>query len=374
MKKRLIYLLMVTVVALLCACAVGETEDYNNSGVYQSDQSTMQAPATEDPTDAPTEVKDIPELSFIPRYGIFGERSEIMLLDNNELATLQKEEAAEELGSYPVFENLYSYDPYGLNFEITTELISQEIAYGRSFLTGYYGAEADYNFTYDESVAPHIVSYQDDELSVVVNPWQISVRLKNGYSGPCDVETLMQLPLVQSAMEWKEIQNAEVSDIETEFGGISHTFIISEHRDDPVEQLIEKSFKAISVDHYDDKGILNIFIQLPHATETEERVTAASATAFDAFLAQAFPNDMPSEYVTEIFYSSKVTNGKYVPCYRIYIPEPDYPNTEGQTACSVIEVTTAEVMAADEDTSEVSVIQPPTIIEPIEIEETEPID
>ena len=40
----------------------------------------------------------------------------------------------------------------------------------------------------------------------------------------------------------------------------------------------------------------------------------------------------------------------------------------------MIEVTTAEVMAADEDTSEVSVIQPPTIIEPIEIEETEPID
>ena len=350
MKTRLVSFLIVALL-LLCACA--ET-----------------IPTTELPTEPSAEG---PSLSFVPRYGAFGSGSKLVALDDAQLELLTEAESVQSLADYPTFTDPYPTAQSGVLFETTSEMIDRQIAQGQEFLAHYYGGSpSDYIFTAQDGATEYFVNYKDDEMEVVVAPWRIHITLSTPYQGEFSAAALSENPIVTAALEWREIETYEVRE-NVEIGADGSEFCreisFAEHSEDPVEQLLNNTFRFVKVMKFYD-NLFSVIIETEEPIEQTAETPAVSAEQLDAFLAEAFPNDPPVGYVTEVFYSRKVESGKYTPCYRVYLPETDYPTANGQSVFSVIEVTTAEIVAAADLPTDIVVTEAPMSLEQTEMRES----
>lgn len=340
MKTRLTCILLCALLLLLCACTqVQPVTERPAQKTEVTEQSVSELPAT----------TEAPELKLIPKYNAFGSDGKLITLDNTQLDILTEQETTEALAAYPTLNDAYPADFSGLLFEVTPEMIAHQIALGQDFLAYYYNTSpTDYNFELREDVADYVVWLESDELDAAVNPWRVDVTLNAPYTGELTSEAIASQPLVRAAMEWKDISEPEVREkVELGLDGQPYCryYTFAAHSDDPVEQLMNLSFQAVEVAVY-YSGLMNVRINEMEPTIAEGETAAISGAQLSAFLAETYPDNPPTEYVTEVFYSSKVQSGKYIPCYRIYLLEPDLTAADGSAVYSVIEATTAEISAA----------------------------
>ena len=289
-----------------------------------------------------------PAIEFVPQYGAFGDGARTVALSDAQAARLKENEDLASIALYPTLLDLYPADQGGLLVEVTPEMREREREVGQDFLAYYYGAEpTDFDFEFRESVADHIMFYENEEMEVVSNLQKIGFLLSARYEGEMTTEAIASLPIVKAALEWSGIQAPEIhEEVEINIAGEPwhYTFAFAEHSDDPVEQLLNYTFRSVTVSVFPAEGLFSFSIRYGDEIPQEAETPAVTPEQLAAFLANAYPDNPPTDYVTEIFYSYHVELGKIIPCYRIYLTEPELPRVAGRIVYSVIEVTTAEIV------------------------------
>ena len=329
----------VTINALRTHAPVSEPHVESNPPASTSGQIDVEATA------APTD--EAAPLAFLPQYGAFGDEGRTVALSDAQVARLKEREDLAVLADCPTLVNPYPADQGGLLVEVTPEAIAREIAVGQDFLAYYYGAEpSDFLF---EQAAGHVVWYKNDEIDGGVNLDWIQFRLTAPYEGEMTAEAIAAQPIVKAALEWKGIHTPEISEevsLNAKGEAWEYIFRFAAQGSDPVEQLLNFSFRAVTVTVFPAEGLFSISIDYGEPIPRNAETAAVTPEQLDAFLAGAYPDSPPSEYVTEIFYSYNVETGKIIPCYRVYLLEPELPRVAGRVVYSIIEVTTAEIVAS----------------------------
>lgn len=304
------------------------------------------------PTAATNEIEPpAPTLAFLQQYGAFGDVARTVALSDAQVARLKEQEDLVSLADYPTLVNLYPSDQGGLLVALPPDIREQETAVGQDFLAYYYSAApTDFDFYSMENIAEHVVWYKNDEIDGGVNLDWVQFQLSAPYEGEMTAEAIAAQPIVKAALEWKSIQAPESCEIvELNAKGDPSEFIFTfyEHSNDPVEQELNASFRAVTVEIYMENRLFSIRIDYSDPIILEEvGTTSVTREQLTAFLTKAFPDNPPTEYMVEVFYSPFVETGKYIPCYRVYLLEPDLPRVAGRTVFSVIEVTTADIVSA----------------------------
>lgn len=292
------------------------------------------------------------QLAFVPQYGAFGQWKKTVALSDEQVARLKEQEDLASLARYPTLVDQYPSNQGGFLIDITPAMRERETAQGQDFLAHCYGAEpSDYPFELRESVADHVMFYENEELSAVANLGTIHFQLTAPYEGELTAETIAEQPIVKAALEWRGIETAEIrEEVMPKVNGEPSEFIFTyaAHCDDPVEQLLNFTFREVTARVYMPERLFSVSIGYDEPKLEEAETPAVTPEQLEAFLAKTFPDAPPTEYVTEIFYSSNVESGKYIPCYRVYLLEPELPRVAGRTVYSVLEVTTAEIVDAAE--------------------------
>lgn len=332
----------VTVRSLKAPADTPHIED--NPPVPTSGQIEVAAPTVAtDGTEAPE-----PTLEFVPQYGAFGDGAETVALSDAEIKRLKEHEDLASIALYPTLLDLHPADQGGLLVEVTPEERARQIAVGQDFLAYYYDADPiDFDFKAAEELAGHVVWYKNDDIDGGVNLDRIQFQLSAPYEGEMTAAAIAAQPIVRAALEWKGIQTPEIREtVGLNAKGAPSEFIFSfyERSDDPVEQALNASFRAVTVTIYAEERLFSIVIDYGEPIINEGNTPAVTPEQLNAFLANAYPDNPPSEYVAEVFYSYHVELGKIIPCYRIYLPEPELPRVAGRIVYSVIEVTTAEIV------------------------------
>ena len=364
MKTRLVSFLIVALL-LLCACAeTPPTTEQLTTNDIPSPEPTNESVTFTSPMQTET-----PRLNFVPGYGAFG-GGKLVVLDDVQAELLTESETVEPLTIYPTYINPYPMNNSGIQFEVTPEMTEDQITTGQDFLSHYYGGDpSEYSFELKEDVADYVVWFKNQEMEAAVNPWRIHITLIAPYEGVFSVDALQEIALVQAALDWQHIDELEIREetvLNADGGEYSHEIVFAPLSDDPVDQLLNITYNSVKVKKFSD-GLWAVSIELRKPLEIAAETPAVSAEQLHAFLTEAFPNDPPVGYVTEVFYSSKVESGKYTPCYRVYLPETDYPTANGQSVFSVIEVTTAEIVAADDLPTDIAVTEAPMSFEQTEM-------
>lgn len=299
--------------------------------------------AATDETETP-----VPSIEFIPQYGAFGDGAKTVALSDAQAARLKEQEDLASLADYPTLVDLYPSDQGGLLVEVTPEMLERERKVGQAFLAYYYGAEpTDFDFEFRESVADHIMFYENEEMEVASNLRKISFLLSERYEGEMTAEAIAKQPIVKAALEWSGIQTPEIhEEVEINIAGDPwhYLFSFAEHSDDPVEQLLNFTLRSVTVSVYPPEGLFSFSIRYGEPVLEDAKTPAVTPEQLEAFLSNAYSDNPPTDYVTEVFYSYHVELGKIIPCYRIYLPEPELPRVAGRIVYSVIEVTTAEIV------------------------------
>lgn len=368
------------IVALLLLCACAETPPTiklvpsaeAQTAAPTSEAQTEETVATEIVTEPPTET---PQLRLKPQYKLSGEPSRMVLLDDKQFEALKAQEKLQMLSDYPIFDEEYYYTPFELFVEVTPELTAEQIAYGQAFLEILYGTDGEtFSFDHYSDAAEHVVWFENEEVSMAVNPWQIRINQKAASEERFTPQGLMQNEIVKAAIKYQKIRYPEMQQpVNVTYKGevTSDTVIYAEHSDDPVEALLNREFHSVSVEKNEEDGSIAVTIRLAYNTELEERVPSATEEQLKAFLAEVFPNDPPEVFAAEAYYSGKLEFGKEIPCYLIYILEPELAPIDGKSVYSIIQATTAEFAVSSDESTGIAVFQNPTIIQPIGDEELE---
>lgn len=331
---------LLAILLLLCACAQPLLP--TGTEAPTTDQKTaLTTIRMTDPT--------VPPATYEYHY-YFGMDTRLCLLDETqkaELAACSTEEA--RAGTYPTFADPYPSDHGGPEYEIDEALREQERQAAARFLRECIGTtEEALQFETVGAQWQDQVVYACDALMLSAGPDYMTLSRFGGLSEELTPETVLAEPMVRAALQWLEIDTpraccAEVPDNDGTL--LSRTVTISQQDDDPLQQLLNDTFRSVTVRREEPDG--GVTVSFPYGTPERDGEVAVALTdaQLEAFLARFFPGDAPEEYYARIVYSPRVEVGRYVPCCRIYIPEPDCPPVDGKTVCTVSELDLAFILA-----------------------------
>ena len=325
--------ILLAVLLLLCACA--QPLLATDSTAPQTDEKTeLTTILMTDPTAPPA--TEGPKYDF--RY-YFGMDTKLCLLDDAQKEALTTLAETTRTGTYPTFPNPYPSDHGGPEYPIDAALRDREREAGERFLRECIGStEETLQFEAAGDLENYVV-YTGSALTLTVGPDAMTISDFSGFTEDFTPEAVLNEPMVQAAMRWLAIDTPHVRQSavpENDCTLASQSMTISQQDDDTLQQLLNDTFRSVTVKRTEGDGSVTVsfsYGELPESDgEAAVDVTDGQLKAlFDSF----FGDDAPEEYYVQIVYSPRVDVGRFVPCCRIYIPEPNCPQVDGKTVCTV---------------------------------------
>lgn len=242
---------------------------------------------------------------------------------------------------YPIYLDPYPVDQGGPQYEITEEYITEIQGNMGHYLSLIFG-NGDYAGVYNPDI-PYALFYDREDLSIVAGKESLSVT-STAYDvySTLTLEDLDTNPLFRAALSYIGIVNPSITaDIEYDVNGkvYQYNYFITEYTENPQESLFNHTFSHIMIRSYVEGSLLSI--SLIHRDQPVEvgATTLATTEDIEDYLQKSHPELAQKPHVTEVFYSSKVLTGYYIPSYRIYFEEAELTKEYGAPAYTVLEFT-----------------------------------
>ena len=232
---------------------------------------------------------------------------------------------------FPVYVNPYAYGQEGPLFEVTDALKDTMT----DNLTRYLGClYADFDsqnavFTSDAD-RPYDVYYTKDET--IVHSYGASIKISSSdyalANNASDTEILNHT-LVKTAMSYLGLTDPVISTtVEYKLDGTEscRTYRITDKASDPAQQIHNINFACITVQKYVSLDSVLVTVKNPVELTKHADVPVLSYSFVLAELAKLYPNMDTKDVKAEIYYSTSVEPGYFVPCYRIYMKNSDAAN------------------------------------------------
>ena len=325
--------ILLAVLLLLCACAQPLLS--TDTTAPQTDEKPELTTILMTDLTAPTATEGA---KYDFRY-YFGMDTKLCLLDDAQMETLTTLAETTRTGTYPTFPNPYPSDHGGPEYPIDAALNDREREAGERFLRECIGStEEALQFEVDGDLGNY-VTYTGSAMKLTVWPDSMKISDFSGFAEDFTPEAVLNEPMVKAAMQWLAIDTPHVWQSavpESDCTLASQSIMISQQDDDVLQQLLNDTFRSVTVKRTEEDGGVTVsfsYGELPEGDgEAAVDVTDEQLKAlFDSF----FGDEGPEEYYIQIVYSPRVDVGRFVPCCRIYTPEPDCPPVDGKTVCTV---------------------------------------
>ncbi len=228
-------------------------------------------------------------------------------------------EDVSKIESYPIYVDPYPTGQVGAVYEQTEELLAIKEANLQSYLKLLYG-EGSYNIHYEEtemsdSAAIVIPVYTDEAVEIKGNKYGVSIMLTGAELS--SEEGLLDLPAYQAALRYTGITKPVLSD------GMRYSepnsFSATMRDESDVYDKARPLDKEIRVVYDAETQILHIHA---YCEQTLTQVSRSNEiNLWDIIETVTDYRDCRMlDFKVEVFYSSQVVLGYYVPCYRFYVP------------------------------------------------------
>ena len=228
-------------------------------------------------------------------------------------------EDVSKIESYPIYVDPYPTGQVGAVYEQTEELLASKEANLRSFLKIFYG-EGNYDIHYEETEmsdsAPVVTPvYTDGAVEIKGNEYGVSITLAGAELS--SMEGLADLPAYQAALRYTGITKPVLTDVIAYSNSNSFSATMRDESD-----MFEKARpldKEIRFVYDEGAQILRIhtFCEQPLTQVSRSNVV----NLWDIIETVTDYRDCRMhDFKVEVFYSSQVVLGYYVPCYRVYVP------------------------------------------------------
>ena len=324
--------ILLAVLLLLCACA--QPLLATESTAPQTDEKTeLTTILMTDPTAPPT--TEGPKYDFLYYFGM---DTKLCLLDDAQKEALTALAETTRTGAYPTFTNPYPSDHGGPEYTIDEALRDREREAGERFLRECIGStEGTLQFEVAGDLENYI-TYTGSALTLTVGPDSMTISDFGGFAEDLTPEAVLNEPLVKAAMQWLAIDTPYIWQSavpENDCTLASQSIMISQQDDDTLQQLLNDTFRSVTVKRTED-GSVTVSFSYGELPESDgEAAVDVTDEQLKALLDSFFGDDAPEGYYVRIVYSPRVDVGRFVPCCRIYIPEPNCPQVDGKTVCTV---------------------------------------
>lgn len=232
---------------------------------------------------------------------------------------------------FPVYVNPYAYGQEGPLFEVTDALKDTMT----DNLTRYLGClYADFDsqnavFTSDAD-RPYDVYYTKDGINVHSYANRIAIS-SSDYAHVKDVSdtALLDHTLVKAAVSYLGLIDPVVSTtVVYAKDGTEYQWIykITDKASDTMQHIHNINFAYLTVKQFASSDNISISIQNPIELTKHADDPVLSYSFVLAELAKLYPNMDTKDVKAEIYYSTSVEPGYFVPCYRIYMKNSDAAN------------------------------------------------
>lgn len=347
MKKTIFILLIIALVFSAVGCTgEGHLSTSSKNPIQPASTALQEEPATSG-NFQPQETNPAHALQEIPKYGGSGSYS-LTVLDADTAEILEQEDFTQ--AAYPVYIDLYPTDQGGPTYEITDSIIAQEKAILQEFLSLFFG-EGEYEVSHDTDVS-HMSYYEDSSIFASASCKGVSISSAE-YPFPEDLtaETLHDNPLISTALAFSGIKNPTIQkSIKYNREGLisRYQYTIFESNENPFVTAYNRSFSYIEVVFAVSTGNVYVQTSVISPAKTDETISLATNEQIKAFLTAQFPDAVPEDYIVEIYYDSHVQLGYYIPCYRVYLEEPELSTQLEIPVYTVLSLTNTELL---EDTA-----------------------
>jgi hypothetical protein len=150
--------------------------------------------------------------------------------------------------------------------------------------------------------------------------------------------------LLKAAVEYLDIQTPQIISTTvygTDGSPYEYQYKITESTDDLFTRILNNSFSYITVTYSPDSEEALLQIRKADMPEKYGDYKIISYEAALEYLEETHPNIDTSNTKTEIYYSSTIQPGYYIPCYRFYLAETDTGTTlkSGKMQYTVVDLT-----------------------------------
>lgn len=257
---------------------------------------------------------------------------------------------------YPIYINPYGSGMGGPIFEITDEVVAFMTGNLQEYLYILYGEKVPS----EEITVPaymsdrYVVQYSKGNTSFSAGPVAISVRFPyNELPGevPHDitVDNLQCVDQIKAAMEYVGIRNPQMKltvsyNLKNEPSHYYYT--IYEEADNSTKYLVNSTFNYITLRY--TPGLDTVFISMrkTELPEIHSYPTLVSPDDAVEYIRQNYPDAAVDKAKVEVFYSTTVVPGYYIPCYRFHVEK--YSERHSEILDYIIEIP----MISQEDIAE----------------------
>jgi len=257
---------------------------------------------------------------------------------------------------YPIYINQYGSGMGGPIFDLTDEVFYSMIGSLQEYLYLLYGE----NVPSEEITVPaympdrYVVQYSKGNTSFSAGPVAISVRFPyNELPGevPHDitVDNLQCVDQIKAAMEYVGLRNPQMKltvsyDLKNEPNEYCYTMF--EEAENSTQYLANSPFNYISMRYMPGLDTVSISICKTELPEIHSHPTLVSMSSAEEYIVQKYPNAAVDKAKVEVFYSTTVVPGYYIPCYRFHVAQ--YSERHSEILGYIIEIP----MISQEDIAE----------------------
>lgn len=302
LKKHFICFVCITLALLMTACSATNTPT-----------------PSQEPTTMP-EKEENPKAQVVEPAGGLG--LEYVYNDGIQEAMVDENTVLPE--SMSVFHNAYPYGQGGAMFEITEahkqKLVDELCEFMVIFRDEMPNA---HQIVQTSELREDSKTYQDEDIVISSSTNGLTLEVSvNQLPQEFTVETVVENPLLQSAMEYLGIVNPEISRVDeyNQDGVIdSYDITIAENGNDLMQTVLNQTISKVRIVHYGDLDTSLVFItrkDMPEEYQSFPTVSLEDAVA----AARAAHSELPAEatVTADVFYSTSIHPDYFIPCYRLY--------------------------------------------------------
>ena len=259
-------------------------------------------------------------------YAARGDDGEVFTGDISDLSFVNEEEIS--ANTFPVFLDKYPTGQVGALFQYDKSMIDMMTENLIEFMKILYNKE-DVSEYVVEQFPPEMdyikVYYESDSIDIYSDLSGISLGTSEfGIVEDIGKDSLFENTLIQAALKYMHIDNPKIVPITVynESGEIyQYQFTITETTEDLFENVYNNSFSFIKVIYYPDSTQVLLIIRREDISEQAAVEQIVSYEEAEEYIRTNYEIPDESGVNAEIYYSSSVREGYYVPCYKFYIED-----------------------------------------------------
>ncbi|MCL1809391.1 MAG: hypothetical protein FWG42_06485 [Clostridiales bacterium] len=281
------------------------------------------------------------EISEHSEYTAKGDSGDVYFGEISDLSFISGENPLPH--EFPVYVNRYPSGQTGILYEVdqpTVDLITVNleqfigILFNEEDVSGYaIGRDMD---------RPERAFYMTGETEIISEPSGFVIWSKDyGFIDSVINGSILESKLVQAALSYMNIENPKItSTVKCKIDGSvsEYEYLLTETVDDFFEDVMNKSFSRVRVYHYLESETVILKIGNRDISEIFSHEPVLPYEDAVDYIKTNYGVDDESGINAEIYYSSTVEEGYYVPCYKFYVSDSSRDTASGRMEYEIVSI------------------------------------